>query len=205
MKHIFYVIGKSSTGKDTILSALLKDPKLGLSEIVQYTTRPIRDGEAEGREYHFITMEESLRLREAGKIVEERVYETVHGPWKYMFVDDGQLERGDGDFIAVGTVESYVKVRDYFGKDRVLPIYIFVETGERLQRALNRERTHDNPKYAEMCRRFLADEQDFSDEKLREAGLLDERGRVLNGFENVSLSDTIRAVREFVIGCQKAE
>lgn len=203
MKRIFYIIGKSSTGKDTILSALLQDPALQLTEIVQYTTRPIRDGEEEGREYHFITMEESLRLRDAGKIVEERVYETVHGPWKYMFVDDGQIEKAKGDLAAVGTVESYCRVRDYFGKDRVLPIYIYVETGERLQRALNRERTHENPKYAEMCRRFLADEQDFSDEKLREAGLLDDAGRLLNGFENISLPETIREVKEFVAGSRK--
>ena len=203
MNRIFYLIGKSSTGKDTILSALLHDPALGLSEIVQYTTRPIRDGEEEGREYHFITMEESLRLRDQGKVVEERVYQTVHGPWKYMFVDDGQLECGTGDFIAVGTVESYVKVRDYFGDGVVVPIYIYVETGERLKRALNRERIHDNPKYAEMCRRFLADEQDFSDEKLRAAGLIDDGGQYRNGFENVTLFDTIQSVRAFVLRCQE--
>ncbi len=199
MSRIFYLIGKSSTGKDSVLAALLKDPGLHLKEIVQYTTRPIRDGEKEGREYHFITMEESEALEKEGRVVEERVYQTVHGPWKYLFVDDGQIGDCGEDFIAVGTVESYTKVRDYFGAETVIPIYLYVETGERLQRALTRERSHDHPKYAEMCRRFLADEQDFSEEKLRDAGLLDDQGQVKNSFENVDFDTVLEKIREFII------
>ena len=199
MSRIFYLIGKSSTGKDSLLEALLADPALHLREIVQYTARPIRDGEQEGREYHFITMAESEELERAGKVVEARVYQTVHGPWKYMLVDDGQIADAACDYIAVGTVESYRKVRDYYGEEAVIPLYIYVETGERLFRALKRERTHDNPKYAEMCRRFLADEQDFSEEKLREAGLLLSDGSCRNGFENVDFQETLQNIREWII------
>ena len=50
-------------------------------------------------------------------------------------------------------------------------MYIEIDDGVRLQRALNRERSQKEPKYEEMCRRFLADCQDFSEEKIREAGI----------------------------------
>lgn len=49
MGKIFYIMGKSSSGKDTIYSRLLEDSQLGLSRIVLYTTRPMREGEQEGR------------------------------------------------------------------------------------------------------------------------------------------------------------
>ena len=46
-----------------------------------------------------------------------------------------------------------------------------MEDGLRLARALERERAQENPRYAELCRRFLADCEDFSEEKLAEAGI----------------------------------
>ena len=199
MGKIFYLIGKSATGKDSIMERLLADDSLGLHRIVQYATRPIRDGEEEGREYHFITPERSEELERDGLVIECRAYNTVHGIWKYMLVRDGQIDLSERDYIAVETIESYTKVRDFFGDSSVVPIYVFVETGERLERALRRERNHLNPKYAEMCRRFLADEQDFSDESLREAGLMDADGTVRNAFENVDREECIAEIRAFIL------
>ena len=65
----------------------------------------------------------------------------------------------------IGTLEAYLQIRDYFGKEKVVPIYIEVEDGERLSRALGREKLQKEPKYEEMCRRFLADAADFSEER----------------------------------------
>ena len=62
-------------------------------------------------------------------------------------------------------------MKDYFGTEKVIPLYIEVEDGERLFRALKREQAQDSPKYGEMCRRFLADEEDFSEEKVQRAGI----------------------------------
>lgn len=62
-------------------------------------------------------------------------------------------------------------MKGYYGESRVCPIYIQVEDGERLQRALLREKQQEDPKYAELCRRFLADQDDFSEEKIQEAGI----------------------------------
>ncbi len=198
MGKIFYIIGKSSTGKDTLLENLLLDSELSLHEIIQYTTRPRRDGEEEGREYHFISMARSEELEKEGKVIEARVYQTVHGPWKYMMVDDGQLCLDQENYAAVGTIEAYRKLRDHFGEDRVVPLYIYVETGERLQRALDRERTHEGPKYAEMCRRFLSDEADFDDAHLKEAGLIKEDGSYVNGFENAVFETLFEEVKSLI-------
>ena len=72
----------------------------------------------------------------------------------------------------MGTLESYEGLCKYYGAEVMVPLYIHVEDGVRLQRALNRENTQKNPKYAEMCRRFLADEKDFSKERLDQCGII---------------------------------
>lgn len=167
MGKIYYLMGKSSSGKDTIFKKLIEDKELGLKTIVGYTTRPMREGEAEGVEYHFIDEAALARLDAEGRIIELRAYNTVYGVWKYMTVDDGQIALdGDDNYLLIGTLESYEKVRNYFGRDKLIPLYINVDDGVRLQRALDREKTQDKPKYAELCRRFLADEADFSEENI---------------------------------------
>ena len=47
----------------------------------------------------------------------------------------------------IGTLESYEKLKTYFGNEKVVPLYIEVEDGERLTRALAREKTQKEPKY----------------------------------------------------------
>ncbi|SEK76541.1 Guanylate kinase [Pseudobutyrivibrio ruminis] len=177
MGSIYCIMGKSSSGKDTIFKLLLDKGDLNLKRIVSYTTRPIRSNEKPGDEYNFVSIEEKDKLVEAGKVIEIRKYDTVHGPWFYFTVDDGQIDLSKNDYLIIGTVESFVKIRDYYGKDAVLPIYIEVDDGVRLSRALERERSQEHPKYEEMCRRFLADQQDFSQENLDAA-------QVSNVFKN---------------------
>lgn len=171
MGKIFYLMGKSASGKDTIHSALLEDRSLDLKRVVLYTTRPRRKGETEGIEYHFVTEEQLSELESENRIIEVRHYDTVHGIWSYATVDDGSLDTSDHNYLAIGTLESYVKLRNHFGEDKVFPLYIEVEDGIRLRRALDREMKQEHPRYQEMCRRFLADSEDFSEEKLSEAGI----------------------------------
>ena len=171
MGKIYYMMGKSSSGKDTLYKEVLKAlPKL--KTLALYTTRPIREGEQEGIEYHFVTDEELERFEKAGKIIEERTYDTVYGAWKYATIEDGQINLAAGDYLLIGTLETYEKIREYYGAENLVPIYIEVEDGERLSRALSRERQQEQPKYEEMCRRFLADQKDFSEENLEEAGIV---------------------------------
>ena len=191
MGKIFCVMGKSATGKDTIYQELLHNSKLNLTRIIPYTTRPIREGEVEGREYHFCTEEDVQKMENEGRIVELRAYNTVYGIWKYFTVDDGNIQLDKKNYILIGTLEAYIKMREYFGEEKVLPIYVEVEDGERLLRAIAREKSQDTPKYEEMCRRFLADAKDFSDEKLEEAGI--ERR-----FVNVELADTLAKIENYI-------
>lgn len=171
MGKIFCIMGKSATGKDTIYKSLLQNSDLKLNRIVSYTTRPIREGEEDGIEYHFTDVEIMHQLEEQGKIIECRAYDTIHGIWYYYMVKDSQIDLTNNNYLIIGTLESYIKIRNYFGINRVIPIYIDLDDGERLTRALEREKTQSKPKYEEMCRRFLADCQDFSCAKLKEAGI----------------------------------
>lgn len=171
MGKIVCLMGKSSTGKDTIYKRLLDKEELGLKRIVPYTTRPMREGEQEGVEYHFTDEAGFQRLKEEDKIIEDRAYDTVHGLWRYFTVADSSVDLSRNSYCIIGTLEAYVQIREYFGETRVLPVLIELDDGERLQRALGRERKQEHPKYEEMCRRFLADSKDFSPEKIKEAGI----------------------------------
>ncbi|MBO5097312.1 MAG: guanylate kinase [Agathobacter sp.] len=191
MGKIFCIMGKSATGKDTIYERLLKDEDLNLKRIIPYTTRPIRDHEEDGREYHFVTEEDVVELQNKGLIVEMREYQTVYGPWKYFTVNDGNIQLDQENYSLIGTVEGYVMVRDYFGADKVVPIYVEVEDGDRLLRAIAREKKQDIPKYEEMCRRFLADAKDFSEENIQAAG-------ITRRFYNANLLETIAEIKNYI-------
>ena len=54
MGKIYCIMGKSSTGKDTLFKKILGDESLSLKTIVPYTTRPVRAGEKNGVEYFFL-------------------------------------------------------------------------------------------------------------------------------------------------------
>ena len=170
MGKIYYVMGKSATGKDTIYTRLFEESKK-IKKIVLYTTRPPRSDEEDGSGYNFVTREKLEEFKRANKLIEMRTYKTMYGDWTYATVDDGKIRLESRNYLVIGTLESYKKVADYFGADKVVPIYITVDPGIRLQRALNRENMQEFPRYDEMCRRYLADEEDFSDEKLKEAGI----------------------------------
>ncbi len=193
MNRIYYLMGKSASGKDTLYRRLLEDSALKLLPMVIYTTRPIRSGEQDGVDYHFTDEAHLQQLLEEGRVVELRQYNTVHGVWSYFTVDDfgktgkpgksgrseepgkseepGRQEESADDYLGIGTLESFLQIRNYYGAERVVPLYIEVEDGLRLSRALSRERAQAVPRYEELCRRFLADQKDFSEEKLQEAGI----------------------------------
>ena len=185
---IFFVMGKSASGKDTIYKKLLEYfPEL--KTVTLYTTRPMREGETEGVEYHFIREEQLEAMKSEGRVIEMRTYQTMYGPWSYATVEDGQIDLAQGSYMMIGTLESYESIRIYFGENGAVPIYIEVEDGERLIRAVNREKQQKNPKYTELCRRFLADETDFSEEKLAQAGITAEER-----YENQELSDCLKNI-----------
>lgn len=191
MGKLIYLMGKSSSGKDTIYKELLNSNELKLKKVVPYTTRPIREGEKDGVQYHFVDDDRFHELCKEKKIIEDRIYHTYHGLWRYFTVDDGSIDLEHHNYLIIGTLESYTKTADYYGRKNVLPIYIEVDDGIRLQRAINREMMQDEPKYEEMCRRYLADAEDFSETKMKEAGIRDR-------FNNENLSKCLDDIKEYI-------
>ena len=190
MGKICYIMGKSSSGKDTIFNKL-KEILPQFRTIILYTTRPIRAGETDGVEYYFTDEAKLESLEKQGAVIEMRAYHTKCGVWKYFTADDGQIDLEKYHYIVIGTLQSYEEMRRYFGEDRLVPVYIEVEDGERLSRALMRERQQSEPKYSEMCRRFLADQEDFSEENLENAG-------IIRRFQNNNMEECIQEIQMYL-------
>ncbi|MBQ3852667.1 MAG: guanylate kinase [Lachnospiraceae bacterium] len=193
MAKIICLLGKSCSGKDTIYKKLLADESLGLVPFVTYTTRPMRAGEQEGREYHFTDEQGFEALQKEGRVIEDRTYDTVYGLWRYFTVDDGTFDKNGKNVIAAsGTIPAYLKLRDHFGAENTCPVMIETDDGIRLERAMRREKKQESPRYKEMCRRFITDSEDFDEEKMKAAG-------VDNVFmNNEDLDKCIREVSDFI-------
>ena len=170
MGKIYCVMGKSASGKDTVYR-MIRSRRPGLKEVVMYTTRPARAGEKDGSAYFFVGEDRIRQFEEEGKLIEKRTYMTVKGPWTYATADDGQICLSGNSYLVPATLQSFQKLSAWYGKENVIPLYVEVEDGERLLRAIRREQEQSVPQYREMCRRFLADCEDFSEEKIREAGI----------------------------------
>ena len=193
MAKIICLLGKSCSGKDTIYKKLLADESLNLLPLVTYTTRPMRTGEQEGREYHFTDEAGFNALKDAGKVIEDRTYDTVYGLWRYFTVDDGTFDKNGRNVIAAaGTIPAYIKLRDYFGAENTCPVMIETDDGIRLERAMRREKKQEAPRYKEMCRRFITDSEDFDEEKMKAAGV----DHVF--MNNEDLDKCIREVSDFI-------
>jgi guanylate kinase len=112
MSKIFFVLGKSCSGKDTIFQSLKENKQLNLKTVVGYTTRPMRVNEKDGVEYFFVDQNKLEELKKAKKVIECRDYNTVYGIWSYFTVDDGQIDLNNGDYLYIGTLESYEQMID---------------------------------------------------------------------------------------------
>ncbi|MBE5968834.1 MAG: guanylate kinase [Lachnospiraceae bacterium] len=189
MSNIYFIVGKSSTGKDTIFAHLMDNEMLRLRKVVSYTTRPMRESEEDGREYYFVSEDKMKEMEKDGVVIERRTYHTINGDWHYFLADDGQIKLGKHNYLVIGTLESYRQVRDYFGAEHVCPIYIEVDDGIRLQRAINREHQQKEPNFDEVCRRYLADQADFSEEAIKAAG-------ITKRYVNDSLVDCLKEIEK---------
>lgn len=194
MHRIFYIMGKSATGKDKLYRNLLEHFSVNepnLKPLVLYTTRPMRTGEVDGKDYWFVDRYSFLKMKEAGNVIEERTYDTIYGPWTY-FTSAESIDLEKGSYLGIGTLESFTRLVEYFGRDRVVDLYVEVEDGLRLERAVRRERKEQEPKYKEVCRRFLSDSEDFSEENLKKAGV--ER----RFYNNDAFEDCLSELKEFI-------
>ena len=89
---------------------------LGLKKLVLYTTRPIRAEEENGKQYYFVDDKKLEEFRSSGNLIEARAYHTVHGIWNYFTADDGQVNLTESDYLGIGTLESFMKLKKYYGE-----------------------------------------------------------------------------------------
>lgn len=167
MGKLYCLIGKSGSGKDTVLSEILKKNIPDLKLLVTYTTRPRRSGETDGVEYHFVDEKEMERLEAEGNIIEKRHYNTNQGIW-YYFTGHTEL---DTNYIMIGTPDVVDKLYEHYSRECIKVIYLRLDEKERLLRCINRESKQKTPDYTEVCRRFVADSEDFNDERMKKYDL----------------------------------
>lgn len=200
MSNLIYIMGKSSAGKDTVYKSL-KD-EIDTNIYIPYTTRPMREGEKEGREYYFLVKKQLEELQKQDKVMECRNYNVINKSgekdiWTYATIADSQWDKA-GDFITIGTLESYASIIKYLKehpeKDlNMIPVYIAIDEIERERRARKREESQKKPNYEEMERRLKADNVDFSEEKLREAGI-----GAKQTFENYDLDKCVESIIKYI-------
>ena len=154
---IIAIMGKAGSGKDTLCRALLEEPEFfNARPIISCTTRPIRDNEKDGIDYHFLTNDEFTNQVLSGEMLEATVFNT----WCY----GTSMNNLDKDHINIGVFnpEGVGLLRDNTNINLAV-IYIEANDKTRLLRQLNREK---NPDCHEIVRRFSADEHDFRDEEI---------------------------------------
>lgn len=200
MPNLIYIMGKSSAGKDTIYQKIKE--RIDTNLYIPYTTRPMREGETQGREYNFITREEFNKLENEQKVMENRNYNVINKNgkkdiWTYATIADNQWKQY-GNFLSIGTLESYINILKYLKKHpekdlKMVPVYIRISEEERRKRATARENKQTKPNFEEMERRLKADNIDFSEEKLKEAGI-----SKFETFENYDLEKCVNEIIEYI-------
>jgi guanylate kinase len=165
LNRIFCIVGKSGSGKDTIYNKIINQYKTKLIPVIPFTTRPKRADEKNGVNYFFVSKAQMNDYAKNNKIIEKRQYNTIQGVWDYFTLKFDITD--NNDYILITTLEGAHGIIKEYGSETVHIIYLYLDDKERLIRCINREAVQENPDYTEICRRFIADQHDFSDENLR--------------------------------------
>lgn len=155
------ICGGTSVGKDFGYSYLLN--KYDLDKVTSITTRPMRQGEEQGREYHFISKKECAEFNDVGLLFEIREYVTLFEDredyWHYATPYCELKDKGKPKLLITDlTGAAYFK--QYF--DDVVVIYISTDDDIREQRARNRGSFCST----EFSRRLQADAADFLEKEV---------------------------------------
>ena len=160
------LIGKSGSGKDTILRELVN---VGLQRVIPYTTRPLREGEVDGLDYNFITIETFNNM----DFIEKRKYDTVYGEWWYgtkEYVENG---------VCISTVDGLCEMRKNLPLNDITCIYLDVDDSIREERAISRGSFCKD----EWDRRLKADSYDFNTNDMAKLGI--------HIIKNTNIKDTV--------------
>lgn len=163
MGKLFVLCGKSSSGKDTIYSAVREDMPEVLN-VVSTTTRPMRPNETEGVEYYFISTEDFLLMESRKEFIETRKYNTIQDGqptvW-YYGISKQAIDLEKGNHIVIVDLNGLEELKKVFGKN-VVTVYVYVEDKEREERAKKR----GGFEQAEWDRRLEDDNVQFNKERI---------------------------------------
>ena len=148
LKKIFAIQGFTSSGKDTIAKRISKE--LNIPILVSHTTRPPRNGEINGVSYHFV----NDNFFDENEFLEERLYNTEYGVWKYG-LHQSELKNKSYSLFIVDR-QGFEELQEKIGEDKL--ISIFIEVSEETLRERHALRG-DCPK--EFERRFEDDKNRF--------------------------------------------
>ena len=148
---IIALIGPAGSGKDTILESLINTNR-NFHKIISTTTRPMREGEENGKNYFFLTKEQFTEKLLSGEMLEA----TEFNNWFYGTSYDGlNKEKVNVGVFNPDSIECLMDLNDI----NLKIFYIKTSDKTRLLRQLNRE---DNPNVDEIVRRYGTDKKDFS-------------------------------------------
>ena len=154
---ILAVMGQAGAGKDSFVDALIKNNYIpNAKPIISCTTRPIREHEQDGVNYHYLTNEEFTNQVLNGEMLEA----TVFNDWCY----GTSINNLDKNCLNIGVFNPEgVEILQEANNVDLEVIYIIADDKARLLRQLNRE---EHPDCNEIVRRFGTDKQDFSEARI---------------------------------------
>lgn len=150
--NIIALTGKSGSGKDTILKEFTKNYFSKIFPVTQATTRPKRFPSEPG--YLFYDNKEWNKLEEQEAFLES----TVFNNWHYGTLISSLTLGSDIWNIGIFSPRAIEQLRISPKVDKLEVFEICADAKIRMERNLNREKT---PNVSEICRRMLADEEDF--------------------------------------------
>jgi len=97
--HLFVISAPSGAGKTSLVKAIMKEAKQ-MQTSVSYTTRPMRDGEVNGKDYHFVDREKFIDMRDANDFLEyAEVFDNFYGTSKSWLNET--LNNGDDVILEI--------------------------------------------------------------------------------------------------------
>lgn len=177
MIKILIIAGKTASGKTSIVNDLVS--KYGMKQIVTYTTRPIRKGEADGITYHYINKEDFQTKIKENFFVEWKSYETQEGIWYYGTAKT-DLDSANNDTVIILTPQGIRDISLLYPNNFVVYLYINHST---MKNRLNKRNTNKE----ENLRRLKADDEDFKNFEM-------EANKIIYNNDNVQKADVVEKI-----------
>lgn len=158
---LILLIGCMASGKDTILKEMINE---GYAEpVISHTSRPMRKGEKDGIEYHFVSAEEMLKMKENNEFIEFKSYKASNNEKWYYGVNKNSLEKGlSKNYILIVDITGMRQIKEYFKDDKdmeITTIFLDVDKETRRKRAIMRD-DMTLEKVKEIERRLKADDKE---------------------------------------------